>query len=170
LGYALDEETFQNAFDDFIALADKKKDVYDSDIAALIEQRAHQTPSTWSMTKFHVFAGTGTIPTATIALTHEDGRTEQDASTGDGPVDAAFRCLERIVGIEATLREYNVRSVSSGKDAMGEVTVEIASLGRTYHGKGLSTDIIEASALAYLQALNKALAANGREPHKAHGV
>ncbi|MGE0376875.1 MAG: 2-isopropylmalate synthase [Planctomycetaceae bacterium] len=164
LGYTLDDETFQKVFDDFIALADKKKDVYDSDIAALVEQRSHHAPTTWSMTKFHVFAGTGTIPTATISLTHEDGRNAQDASTGDGPVDAAFRCLERIVGLEATLREYNVRSVSSGKDAMGEVTVEIDCRGRTLHGKGLSTDIIEASALAYLQALNKAIAgaASGR--------
>lgn len=172
LGYTLDDETFQKVFEDFIALADKKKDVYDTDITALVEQRSHQAPTTWAMTKFHVFAGMGTIPTATIALTHEDGHTSQDASTGDGPVDAAFRCLERIVGTEATLREYNVRSVSSGKDAMGEVTVEIDSNGRTYHGKGLSTDIIEASALAYLQALNKAIATNGngREPHTAHGV
>ncbi len=170
LGYTLDEEIFQKVFDDFIALADKKKDVYDSDIAALVEQRAHQAPATWTMTTFHAFGGTGTIPTATIALTHEDGHTSQDASTGDGPVDAAFHCLERIVGIDATLREYNVRSVSSGKDAMGEVTVEIDCQGRTYHGKGLSTDIIEASALAYLQALNKSLASNGREPHAAKGV
>lgn len=172
LGYTLDDETFQQVFDDFIALADKKKDVFDSDIAALVEQRSHQTPSTWTMTTFHAFGGTGTIPTATIALTHEDGRTVQDASTGDGPVDAAFRCLERIVGTEARLQEYNVRSVSSGKDAMGEVTVEIDCHSRTYHGKGLSTDIIEASALAYLQALNKSLATNGsgREPHTAHGV
>jgi 2-isopropylmalate synthase len=172
LGYTLDDATFQQVFDDFIALADKKKDVFDSDIAALVEQRSHQAPSTWTMTTFHAFAGTGTIPTATIALTHEDGCTAQDASTGDGPVDAAFRCLERIVGVEARLREYHVRSVSSGKDAMGEVTVEIDCRGRTYHGKGLSTDIIEASALAYLQALNKALATNGngREPHTAHGV
>ncbi|MCA9110938.1 MAG: 2-isopropylmalate synthase, partial [Planctomycetaceae bacterium] len=172
LGYNLDDETFQKVFEDFISLADKKKDIYDSDITALVEQRSQTTPQTWMMTKFHVFAGTGTIPTATIALTHEDGHMSQDASTGDGPVDAAFRCLERIVGVEATLREYNVRSVSSGKDAMGEVTVEIDSHGRTYHGKGVSTDTIEASALAYLQALNKALATNGngREPHTAHGV
>ncbi|MEZ6147266.1 MAG: alpha-isopropylmalate synthase regulatory domain-containing protein [Planctomycetaceae bacterium] len=97
----------------------------------------------------------------------------QDASTGDGPVDAAFRCLERIVGIEATLREYNVRSVSSGKDAMGEVTVEIDSHGRTYHGKGVSTDTIEAVPPSPTsKLLNKALATNGngREPHTAHGA
>jgi 2-isopropylmalate synthase len=172
LGYELDEETFQKVFEDFIALADRKKDVYDSDLVALIEQRTHQVHETWSMVTFHVFGGTGTIPTATIQLRHENGHPEQDASTGDGPVDAVFRCLERITGLEARLQEYRVQSVSSGKDAMGEVTVEVDYLGRTYHGKGLSTDIIEASALAYLQALNKALAANGagREAPSIPGV
>ena len=146
--------------------------MYDSDIGALVEQRMHLVPSAWTMTAFHAIGGSKTIGTATIELTHEDGRRVSDASTGDGPVDAAFKCLERITGLDARLHDYNVRSVSSGKDAMGEVTVEIDCAGRTYHGKGLSTDIIEASALAYLQALNKALAHNGtgREPHEAHGV
>ncbi len=171
LGYELDDEMFQQVFEDFIALADKKKDVYDSDIIALIDKRSQDVCETWKMTTFHVFGGSRTIPTATIELTHEDGRTIQDASTGDGPVDATFRCLERITGICAKLQEYNVRSVSSGKDAMGEVTVEIDAHGRTYHGKGLSTDTIEASVLAYLQALNKATAANGgQKSSSAHGV
>jgi 2-isopropylmalate synthase len=172
LGHSLDEATFQQVFDDFIALADRKKDVFDSDISALVEQRTHQVPAAWTMTAFHAIGGTRIIGTATIELTHEDGRKVSDASTGDGPVDAAFKCLERITGVEAKLHDYNVRSVSSGKDAMGEVTVEIDAVGRTYHGKGLSTDIIEASALAYLQALNKALATNGRgrEPHEVKGV
>ena len=172
LGYDLDDETFQQVFDDFIALADRKKDVFDSDISALVEQRSHKVPSAWAMTAFHAVGGSNTIATATIELTHEDGRQATDASTGDGPVDAAFKCLERITGLDAKLQEYNVHSVSSGKDAMGEVSVEIDCQGRTYHGKGLSTDTIEASALAYLQALNKAIATNGqgREPHEVHGV
>ncbi len=172
LGYSLDDQTFQQVFDDFIKLADKKKDVYDSDISALIDQRVHYVPEHWKITRFHVFGGTGTIPTATLELRHESGECFQDASTGDGPVDAVFKCLERITGLEAKLQEYSVRSVSSGKDAQGEVSVEIDCAGRTYHGKGVSTDTIEASALAYLQALNKASAANGngREEHEAGGV
>lgn len=171
LGYSLDEETVQQVFDDFIALADKKKDIYDADLVALIETRSHQIPQRWTLTAFHVFGGTGTIPTATLELTHEDGRTIQDASTGDGPVDAAFKCLERITGVSVRLQDYSVRSVSSGKDAQGEVSVEIESEGLTYHGKGVSTDIIEASARAYLQALNKAAAqAGGRAAHPQHGV
>ncbi len=172
LGYELDEATFQTVFDDFIALADKKKDVYDADIAALIENRAHHVPEHWKIKAFHVFGGTGTIPTATLEMTHEDGRTVQDAATGDGPVDALFRCLERVTGVSARLQDYSVRSVSGGQDAQGEVNVEIESNGSVYHGKGISTDIIEASALAYLQALNKASGAAGGGPrrHAQHGV
>ncbi len=172
LGYDLDDATLQTVFDDFIALADKKKEVFDADIVALIDQRTHAGPAVWSLTAFHVFGGTGTIPTATLELSHQDGRKVQDAATGDGPIDAVFNCLERITGVAARLTDYSVRSVSSGKDAMGEVTVEIDCDGRTLHGKGLSTDIIEASALAYLQALNKALSngTHGRATHPQHGV
>jgi 2-isopropylmalate synthase len=172
LGYELDDATFQKVFDDFIALADKKKDVYDADIVVLIESRSHHIPEHWKIKAFHVFGGTGTIPTATVELNHDDGRTVQDSSTGDGPVDALFRCLERITGLSAQLQDYSVKSVSHGQDAQGEVMVEIECQGGTFHGKGVSTDIIEASALAYLQALNKASAANGggRKQHPQHGV
>ena len=172
LGYTLDNATFQKVFDDFITLADKKKDIYDADLVALIEKQTHQIPEKWKLTAFHVFGGTGTIPTATVELQHEGGGKTQDASTGDGPVDAIFRCLERMTGITARLTDYSVKSVSSGKDAQGEVSVEIDLNGRMYHGKGVSTDIIEASALAYLQALNKStvLTGAGREKHPQHGV
>ncbi|MEZ6057951.1 MAG: 2-isopropylmalate synthase [Planctomycetaceae bacterium] len=171
LGFTLEETVFQKVFDDFILLADKKKDIYDADLTALIEQRTQTVPETWRMTSFQAVSGTGPIPTATIELTHEDGRKQQDAHTGDGPVDAAFWCLERVTGVTAKLRDYQVRSVSAGKDAMGEVSVEIEVAGRTYHGKGVSTDIVEASALAYLNAINKSLANHrGREAHTEKGV
>jgi 2-isopropylmalate synthase len=115
--------------------------------------------------------GTGTIPTATIELEYEDGRVVQDAATGDGPIDAAFKCLERMLGITARLHEYNLRSVSGGKDALGEVSLEIDVDNRTFHGKGVSTDVIEASVHAYLQALNKALSnTRGRGPRWEKGV
>ncbi len=171
LGFELDDEVFQKVFDDFIALADKKKEIYDADIVALIDHRAHQVPQQWEIVHFHTFGGTGTIPTATFEMQHQDGRRVQDAATGDGPVDAAFKCLERIVDLTARLQEYNVRSVSKGKDALGEVTVEIEVHERIFHGKGVSTDIIEASAVAYLQALNKALTSQGgRSEHPQHGL
>lgn len=171
LGYELTDDAFQKVFDDFIALADKKKEIYDADIVALIDNRTHQLPQQWEIVSFHTFGGTGTIPTATIDMKHQDGRRVQDAATGDGPVDAAFKCLERIIGVSARLLDYNVRSVSKGKDALGEVTTEIEVEERTFHGKGVSTDIIEASAAAYLQALNKALTTRGgRGPHPQHGM
>ena len=171
LGYELDDAAFQKVFDDFIALADKKKEIYDADIVALIDNRAHQAPQQWEIVAFHTFGGTGTIPTATIDMQHQDGRRIQDAATGDGPVDAAFKCLERITDVTARLKEYVVRSVSSGKDALGEVTVESEVNDRMFHGKGVSTDIIEASAQAYLQALNKSLTSNrGRSQHPQHGL
>jgi 2-isopropylmalate synthase len=160
LGHVLDDETFQKVFDDFIVLADKKKDVYDADIVALIENRLGATTEKWSLVSFHTSAGTGAIPTATLELQCE-GETFRDAATGDGPIDAVFRAMERILGITTKLEDYQVRSVSSGKDALGEVSVEIVSGSRKFHGKGVSTDIIEASARAYLKALNKVVAAVG---------
>lgn len=171
LGYDLDSEALQKVFDDFIALADKKKEIYDADIIALVDNRSSDDEKTWTVKSFHTLGGTGTIPTATIALIHQDGSVVQDASTGDGPVDAAFKCLERIVGVTASLHEYKVRSVSSGKDAQGEVTLEINVGERTFHGKGVSTDVIEASVHAYLQALNKALSNDrGRGTQREKGV
>ena len=158
LGHELDEVTFQAVFDDFIALADKKKEIYDSDIVALIEDRLGATQEKWTLVSFHTSAGSGAIPTATLELQCDGAETFRDAATGDGPIDAVFRAMERILGITTKLEDYQVRSVSSGKDALGEVSVEVVSGGRKFHGKGVSTDIIEASARAYLKALNKAVA------------
>ncbi len=172
LGYELNDEDFQKVFDAFIELADKKKEIFDADILALVEnQSSALTEEHWTIKSFQTLGGTGTIPTATIELEHEDGNIVQDASTGDGPVDAAFKCLERIVGIAAKLIDYNVSSVSSGKDALGEVSLAIDVDGLTFHGKGVSTDVIDASVHAYLQALNKALSQNrGRRRSSEKGV
>ncbi len=164
LGYSLDDETFQKVFDDFIALADKKKEIYDADIVAILDQRSHHVPETWTLLRLHTSAGTGTIPTATPELKNEEtGEIRRDAATGDGPIDAVFVALERIIGFPVKLQEFDVSSVSSGKDALGEVVVTIADGSRIHHGKGVSTDIIEAAARAYLQALNKAIAARKNE-------
>jgi 2-isopropylmalate synthase len=157
LGYELDDSLVQEVFDEFIALADKKKDVYDSDIIALIESHIGESQDQWSLERFHTVAGTDVLPTATLEMRRE-GSDEvlRDAATGDGPVDAIFRALERVMGIEAVLTDYQVRSISSGKDAQGEVMVEIKVNDRIFHGKGVSTDIVAASARAYLKALNRA--------------
>lgn len=156
LGFELDDEGFQKAFDDFIALADKKKEVYNADIIALIDNRMADTPARWKLVSFHTSAGSSAIPTATLELQCEEQPVLCDAATGDGPIDAVFRALERIMEITARLEDFDVKSVSEGKDALGEVRVAINVLGRNYTGKAVSTDIIEAAAEAYLQALNKA--------------
>lgn len=156
LGFSLDDEAMQQAFEDFIALADKKKEVYDSDILALIDTRSDDMPARWKLISFHTSAGSSAVPTATLELQCEDKEVTCDAAIGDGPIDAVFRALERVMGIDARLEDFHVSSVSEGKDAMGEVRVTINVMGRHYQGKGVSTDVIEAAAVSYLQALNKA--------------
>jgi 2-isopropylmalate synthase len=156
LGYRLDDKTFEKVFDDFIALCDKKKNVYDADIGALVENRATETPDRWKLSSLHTSAGTGSIPTATIQLQEDGQPVVCDAAIGDGPVDAVFNALERITGVSARLQNYQVRSLTVGKEAQGEVLVEIVHNNHVFHGKATSTDIIEASAQAYLKALNKA--------------
>jgi 2-isopropylmalate synthase len=171
LGYQLDDATVQKVFDDFTALCDKIKEVSDSDIIALIENRTQTAQAIWSLTSFNATAGTGSLHTAAIEATHRDGHKVQKAATGDGPIDALFRCLGDITAVQVKLKDYTVRSVSSGTEALGEANVEVEHHDRTYHGKGVSTDIIEASALAYLNALNKVLSnADGKAIHPQHGV
>ena len=158
LNFELDEAGMEQAFEDFIALSDKKKDVFDSDIVALIENRLGNTPDRWQIKSFHTSAGTGSVPTATLELTcsDEDDKVYCDAATGDGPITAVFWAMERILGIDVRLKEFEVHSVSGGRDALGQVRVEVEIKGRKYTGKGVSTDIIEASARAYLKAMNQA--------------
>jgi len=156
LGFPLDDTALQRAFDDFIVLADKKKEVFDSDIIALIENRMADAVDRWKLVSFHTSAGSSAIPTATLELQSEDQPVRCDAAIGDGPIDAVFKAMERIMDLTAKLDEFDVRSVSEGKDALGEVRVTITINNRHYQGKGVSTDIIEAAAQAYLKALNKA--------------
>jgi 2-isopropylmalate synthase len=159
LGYSLSDEMFQQVFEDFIDLADKKKEIYDSDIIALIENRSDETPDRWKIVSCHASAGTGTIPTATLELQCDDDVIHRDAATGGGPIEAVLHALERVIGITATLEDLQIRSVSKGKDALGEVSVEVSVNGRMYHGVGISVDIVEGAARAYVKALNKAEAA-----------
>ncbi len=156
LGYHLHEAQLELLFADFKALADKKKEVYDEDLIVLIEKHIQDTPAHWSLLSLHTTAGIGLLPTATVCIRRPDGVVVQDAAIGDGPVDAIFKAVERVTGIAANLREFSVRGVTAGKDAQGEVTLELEvhSDDRTFRGRAASTDIIEASALAYLNAVN----------------
>ncbi len=156
MGYTLSEEQIEIVFNDFKALADKKKEVYDEDLVVLIEKHLEDVPTHWQLVSLHTTAGLGILPTATIAIRRPDGEIVQDAAIGDGPVNAIFKAVERVTGVRANLHEFVVRSVTQGKDAQGEVTLEleVESDDRSYRGRAASTDIIEASALAYINAVN----------------
>jgi 2-isopropylmalate synthase len=155
LGYHLDEAQLNHVFEAFKVLADRKKDIYDADIEALAESQIHDAPALWVLEAMTCNAGSGNIPSAAVCLWHKDGTLHRDASTGDGPVDSVFKAIERITGISVTLRDYRVRSVTVGEDAQGEAHIEAEYNGRIVTGRAVSTDIIEASALAFLKVLNR---------------
>ncbi|MDB5297947.1 MAG: leuA 3 [Phycisphaerales bacterium] len=163
LGYALTEEQVESAFGRFKALADKKKEVFDEDVESLIDEQLDVSASLWELVGLQVVAGTNTTPTATVTLRDSTGETVTDASVGDGPVDAIYSAIQRLTKIEVTLVDYRVQSLSKWKDALGEVQVEMEHSGRTIRGRGRSTDILEASARAYLAAINRLRSLNRRE-------
>ena len=154
LGYQLEGKELDGAFSRFKALSDKKKAVFDEDIAALLDEQIASAPELFVLDYLNVTSGTQTVPTATVRLTSA-GKVHQDASTGDGPVDAACKAIDRITGIKGELVEYGLRAVTGGKDALGEVTVQVRSGKRLVPGRASSTDIIEASVKAYLAAVNR---------------
>ncbi len=163
LGYKINDEQINAAFDKFKALADKKKEVFDEDLEALVDDQLELSAGLWQLTGLQVTSGSNTIPTATVTLTDSNGQIVQDASIGDGPVDAIYSAIQRLTGIRASLLDYRIRAVSKGKDALGEVHVEIDHNDRKIRGRGLSTDILEASALAYLTAINRLRSLSNRE-------
>ncbi len=159
LGYSLTKEQVDEAFAKFKALADKKKEVFDEDIEALIDEQIEQVAQVWTLKAVQTTAGSGTVPTATVTL-ERDGDLHTDAATGDGPVDAAYEAIGRITGVGLNLTDYALRAITSGKDAQGEVTIEVEYDDRRLRARGVSTDIVEASARAYLAAVNRVLAIN----------
>jgi len=163
LGYTLDEEQLEAAFVKFKALADKKKEVFDEDLEALVDDQLELTHGMWQLTGLQVTAGSNTIPTATVTLQDANGDVIQDASIGDGPVDAIYSAIQRLTKVQATLSDYRLRAVTGGKEAQGEVWVELDHGGRKIRGRGLSTDILEASALAYVAAINRLRGMSNRE-------
>ncbi|MFQ5744017.1 MAG: 2-isopropylmalate synthase [Acidobacteriota bacterium] len=158
LGYDLDDEQLRKVFADFKRLADQKREIYDADIEALIEGQIQDVPRPWSIISFQAMAGAGVQQIASVKLQHAGGRTVQEASCGDGPVDAVFRAIKRLTGVDVRLREYQVRSVTVGKDAQGEASVEAEHEGSLYRSRAVSTDIIAASAQAYLNVINRVIA------------
>jgi 2-isopropylmalate synthase len=163
LGYTLSEEDLNRAFQGFKALADKKKDVTDRDIESLIAEELRTVTEVYHLDHVEVSCGDHSIPTATVRLIGPDGKALADAALGTGPVDAVYKAINRIVGIPNKLTEFTVKSITEGIDAIGEVLIRIESDGVTYTGRGAATDIIVASAKAYMNALNRLLAAKKKD-------
>jgi 2-isopropylmalate synthase len=155
LGYKLDKKELDEMFVRFKALADKKKYVFDDDLLALVEERTTEDQDDYALDYLQTNSGHGVVPTATLRIKKANGDVIQETASGDGPVDAATKAIDKVVGLKPKMLDYNLHALSSGKDAQGEVTVRVEESGVIIMGRGASTDIIEASAKAYLNALNK---------------
>jgi len=160
LGYALVPEEIHDAFEKFKNLADKKKVVLDRDIEALVEEKVFKVSEIFELESFQISSGNRVISTSMVSL-KRNGQVITEAATGDGPVDAAFNAIERAVGFSLTLEAYSLKAVTEGKDALGEVTARVSKDGKNFVGRGVSTDIIEASVKAYLNAINRAISEFG---------
>ena len=153
LGYSVSKEDLEKVYDRFIEIADKKKEVYDEDLQVLMGDETFKNTDKYQLDYLQVNIGTQIIPTATIRIKVHD-EIIQESATGDGPVDAVFNAIDRALNIKLNIESYQVRSVTAGRQAMGEVLMRIKSGDTSYMTRGVSTDIIEASAKAYVQALN----------------
>ena len=154
MGYSLDSEEFERVFSRFKKLADQKKDLYEEDLEVLLTEGESQTRDRFVLKRLHVSGGTEIPPTATVVL-ERDGVEHRMAGLGDGPVDAIYRTVSKITGTNARLISYSVKAITGGTDALGEVTVRIEGDGLLSIGQGADTDILVASAKAYLAALNR---------------
>ncbi len=176
MGYDnLSKEDLNAAFERFKRLADKKKMVTDADLEAIIADEIYQPPEIWKLNHIQVSCGDHSMPTASVSLTGPNEKEYKDAALGSGPVDAVYQAINRIIGVRNRLTEFSINAVTEGIDAQAETTIRIQSLNdedrtsfnpqtgesfdRTFSGHGASTDIVVASARAYLSALNKLLAA-----------
>ncbi len=160
LGYSLSDEGLNRAFAAFKELADKKRDVTDRDIESLLAEDKRIVADSYHLDRIQVTCGDRGIPTAAVRLIAPDGKAKSNAAIGTGPVDAVCKVIDKIIKIpDIKLTEFTVKSVTEGIDAIGEVLIRVDSQGITYTGRGADTDIIVASAKAYVNALNRLVAA-----------
>lgn len=151
------EEALNDAFSRFKDLADKKHEIYDDDLQALVTQaRSAAESERIKLVSLKVCSETGETPEAAVTLSY-DGDEQSVSAIGSGPVDATFKAIESVVHSETELQLYSVNSITSGTDSQGEVTVRLEKAGRIVNGQGADTDIVIASAKAYINALNKLL-------------
>ncbi|KUK82288.1 MAG: 2-isopropylmalate synthase [Pelotomaculum thermopropionicum] len=155
LGYILSEEEVNKIFTRFKDLADKKKKITELDLEAIVEEEMRRVPHTYSLEYLHISSGTTIVPTATVGL-RQNGQVMEEAACGNGPVDAVCKAVDKITKLTCTMTEWGIDAITEGKDALGDVTLKITLDGqKVYMGRGVSTDVMEASAKAYINAVNK---------------
>ncbi len=162
LGFELDEAELLKAFERFKALADKKKEIFDEDLLSIVEDGIVSIPEIYRLDDLNIVSGNKITPKAKIGL-KKDARVLKKSSSGDGPVDACYKAIDAITGLKCKLLDYSLKSITGGKDALGEVMVRIRSNKDEVSGRGTSTDIIEASAKAYVNAVNKLIFSRSRK-------
>jgi 2-isopropylmalate synthase len=155
MGYRLTGEQLQSVFEQFKVLADKKKEIYDADLAALIDQQLHTVAELFVLDSYQLTSGTGKTPEVTLTIRRGQEVLSTRVAAGDGPIDAVFLAIEQLTGISAACNDFRVHSVTVGKDAQGEVMVQLEHRGQLFRGRGVSTDSVEASAKAFLNAINR---------------
>jgi len=159
LGFELSENDLNKAFVRFKEVADKKKEISDWDLEAIVNDEIQQAPDLFKVELVQVSCGSNAQPTATVTLRTPDGQELTDAAIGTGPVDAVYKAINRVVNVPNELIEFSVQSVTGGIDALGEVTIRLRHQSRVFSGHAANTDIIVASAQAYVNALNRLYAA-----------
>jgi 2-isopropylmalate synthase len=171
LGYKLTDEEVNQAFDRFKRLADQKKEIFEEDLETILSEQIRRIPERYVLKTLFAQSGTGQVPTATVEL-EIDGQVMKQTGTGDGPVDAAYRTIAAMTGTKSRLLQYAVKAITGGTDAQGEVSVRVEDAGKTTSGNGADTDIIVASAKAYLNALNKLAywASKNQDPNQKIGL
>jgi 2-isopropylmalate synthase len=154
LGFVLTYEQLEKVNLRFKNLADKKKNIFDDDLISIVEDETKTFKPVWKLEGFTINSGTGIVPTAGVTLKYK-GKAIRKESSGDGPVDACFKAVDKVTGIKGELQDYRIEAVTKGKDALGEVSLKLKAKGKVVTARGSSTDIIEASVRAYINALNK---------------
>lgn len=167
LGFDLSETDLNKAFVRFKEVADKKKEISDWDIEAIVNDEIQQAPELFRLELVQVSCGDNARPTATVTVRTPDGQELTDAAIGTGPVDAIYKAINRVVNVPNELIEYSVKSVTAGIDAIGEVTIRLRHEGKVYSGHSANTDIIVASARAYISALNRLYSALQQQQEQA---
>ena len=156
LGYTFDDDQFETMYQRFLEVADQKKEVYDEDLESMVQEHQRDAEAVYTLNALQVSCGDPLVPTATATITDEVGATHVVCATGSGPVDAAYKAIDKVVAVHGDLSEFSIKAITRGIDAIGEVTVRVAAEdGNVFTGRGADNDIIVSSAKAYVNAINR---------------